>query len=255
MKILTHIIAVLVTAILILFIINRGLSPLHKDNATALLRDNRIALEKKIDEVSFRIFSQLTGFSSTVSSDRDFAMKLIVENDYHAPEVAEIASQYIHAMGFSFLEITDAEYKILSSGHFPASAGNIALAKKEMPDSTLIWIEDNIKGTSLLSIQIKIPFSCEGMKLFCIGGISVDQDFISVLKPYENSTVLLKQGSDILGMDEIETMSEIKEDRIVINDKTWLALSKSLLWVGATDEPELYILIEEPEAFSLLDLL
>ncbi len=255
MKILTHILAVLLTAILILFFINRGISPINKDNANKLLQSNSAAIEKKMEEISSRIFSQLTGFSSTVIGDRDFAMKLLVENDYHAPEVTEIASRYINAMGFSFLEITDADYKILSSGNFPASAGNIAIAKKEMPDSTLVWIDDNIKSKKSLSVQIKIPFSCEGMKLFCVGGIGVDQDFISLLKPHENITVILKQGNNIIGIEDVESMSEIKENRIVINDKTWLAFSKSLFWIGETCEPELYILIKEPDDFSLLDLL
>ena len=254
MKIITHILAMLLTAVLILFFINRGLSPLNTDYANTVLDNNRNAVEKHMNEASVRILLQLTGFASTVAGDRDFAMKLIVENDYHAPEVAEIAGRYIRAMGFSFLEITDADYKILSSGHFPASAGNIAVAKKEMPDSTLVWMDDNITGAHLLSIQIKIPFSCEGMDLYCIGGLQVDQNFISALKPHENSTVLLKQENDILGDEDIETMSELKDNRIVINDKTWLAFTMPLFWRGETNKPELYILMEEPENFSLLDL-
>jgi hypothetical protein len=255
MRILTHIIAVLLTAVLILFFINRGLSPINLDNANSVLQSNSTAIDKKIEEVASRLFLQVQGFSSTVVEDRDFAMKFLVEKDYSAPDIAEIASRYMRAMGFSFLEVTDTDYRILSSGHFPASAGNIAFTKKDMPDSTLIWIYDNIKGKKILSLQIKTPFSCEGVTLYCIGGVIADSSFISFLKPHEDITVILKHGNDILGIEDIETMSEIKENRIVINDKTWLASSKSLFWIGEESAPELFIIIKEPDDFSLLDLL
>ena len=56
-------------------------------------------------------------------------------------------------------------------------------------------------------------------------------------------------------MEDIGTMSEIKDNEIIINDKSWLAESLTLPWTGEADIPEIIILSEEPSDFNLLDII
>lgn len=259
MKIVTNVIVgvvvALITAGLVLFIVNKQISPLQREYALKELINIKAAIEKSIDDVSSTLLYQLKGFCSTVADDRDFAMKLIVEKDYSAPEIADIAAFHMKAMGLSFLEITNADYRILSSGHFPASAGNRSLHKNNLPDSSAKFIFDNIRGTDVLSLQIKIPFSCAGERFYCIGGVIIDSSFITRIKPRQDTHIILKHGKDIIGMMDIETMSEINNNEIIINDKSWLAESLSLPWVGEDDIPKIIILSEVPSDFNLLDII
>lgn len=255
MKIVISILIALVTAGLVLFAVNKKIGPLSREYALRDLITTTNTVKKNIDDLSQRLVSQLSGFCLTVADDRDFTMKLIVEKDYSAPEVADIAPRHMKAMGFSFLEITDADYRILSSGHFPASAGNSAKGKKELPEGSASFILDNIKGREVLTYQVKIPFSCTGAALYAVGGISADSGFVARLRPHVGVVVLLEHGGGILGMDEIETMSEIKDYNILINDKPWIASSLTLPLVGEENYLEMIILMEKPDDFSLLDLL
>ena len=258
MKIITNVIVgiftALFTAALVLFFVNRQLSPMNREYALKDLMNTKAVTEKNIDDIAASLLSRLKGFCSTVANDRDFAMKLIVEKDYSAPEVADITATHINAMGFSFLEIANTDYRILSSGHFPASAGNCWVYKNNLPDSSANFMFDNIKGTDVLSLQVKIPFSCAGGLFYCIGGIVVDSNFINRIKSRPDISIILKQGNEILGMEGIETMSDIKDNEIIINDKSWFAQSLTLTWAGAADSPEIIVLLEKPPNFHLLDV-
>ncbi len=253
-KIISYIVVSLLTAAIVLFLINREMSSINLDSAQNELVHVASGVEKDVNNLCSRLLTELAGFCLTVANDRDFAMKLLVEQDYTAPEIADIAGRYIDAMGFSFLEITDANYRILSSGHFPASAGNRSNNKSQFSDSLITFFFDNIKGEQVLSIQVKIPFSCAGFKLYCTGGIKADSNFVSQLKPHKDVQVFLKHGNNIIGKDNIETISEIKNNKVIINNTTFLAVSLPLLWVGENERPEIIILIDEPMDFTLLDL-
>ncbi len=255
MKIVTPVLVACVTAGVVLALVNYRLA--HASSACALkgLADAHAAVSKEVKDISAQLVVQSRGFCATVSTDMAFAMKLIVEKDASAPEVSDIAGRYMKAMNFDFLEITDAEYKILSSGHFPASAGNILTRKSAMPERAATCLYENIRGTETLSLQVKIPFTCEGVKFYCFGGIAVDTAFISRMQPFPGITLFIKQGGEILGMDDIQTMSAIKDNVIVINDKQWFAASHALPWVGEGDAPELILLKKEAGSMNLLDLL
>ncbi len=244
-----------ITAGILLFAVNRKIAPLNRDYALKELIVSANAVTKHVDNLSEQLLSQLSGFCSIVADDRDFAMKLIVEQDYSAQEVTDIAGKYIRAMGFDFLEVTDKKYRILSSGHFPASAGNKATGKSMLPDKAATFIDDNVKGTEVLALQAKIPFTCADVPLYAIGGINVNAAFLAELRPHDGVRILLKQGNEIAGMDDIETMSEIKDNTIIINDKTLLATSLTLSWAGEGDKPEIILLMEQPADFSILDLI
>lgn len=255
MKILTHLAVAIIVAGAILYIINKKVVTLTHDKTIVELVNMNSVVEKTIDNLSNQLLGQISAFCSTVVDDRDFAMNLLVEQDYASSEIADITGRYMNAMGFSFLEIVDSNYTILSSGHFPASIGSNASNKKELLDQRVTCLSDDIKGAKVLSLQAKKSFSCAGVKLHCIGGIKVDDQFISHLKPNDNIQILLKDKNTILGMDNIQTISDITENTIIINDKTWLATTMALTWSGDGKGPEIVILMDKPEKVTMLDLL
>ncbi len=256
MKILTYILLTfIITGVVILFLLEKSVAPINYDFSIKELHNNSAIVEKKLDDFSSQLLSQLIGFCTTVIDNRDFSMKLLVEKDYSAPEVADIAPSYIKAMGLSFLEITNSENTIISSGHFPASAGNKILLKNQMQDSILTCIYDDIKGKKIISLQIKIPFLCMGVKLYCYGGIALNTNFISFLQPKENVVLFLKHQKTIVGYEDIKKISEIKDNKIIINDKSWIGHSLPIHWIGETRAPEFIILLDEPLKFSLMNLL
>jgi hypothetical protein len=242
-------------ASLTLSIVSKRLTPLRQEIAAEALTHAAGSVQQQLDVLSARLVRQCEGFCATVADDRDFAMKLIVEQDNASPEVAEIASRYMIAMGFSFLEVTDADFTILSSGHFPANAGKKAAQKSMLPEKKAVLVNDNIRESRVLSLQVKIPFMCAGLKLFAFGGIAFDADFIRTLQPAGSVTVVLKQGTSFVGIDSISTVSPVKDNTIIINDVTWLAAQLSLAWMGEGDGPEMLVLMPRPSDAALFDLI
>lgn len=254
MKIFTHILAFFSGILLIILFLAIKSHSLNKHLSVIEINRATEAVEHNLNALSSQLIQQISQFCATVGYDRDFVMKLIVEKEYAAPEIADIAGHYMKPMGFSFLEITDSAYKILSSGHFPAQAGNKAVDKADLQDSVLTCFYDNIKGRQVLSLQVKLPFQCEGKKLYCIGGVEIDFPFIQKLSPCEGVEVFLKQGNTIVGNQNIESLSELKDNQILINDRTWLASSLAFTWSGQGEIPKLILLMKEPVKIGLTDL-
>lgn len=253
MKIIIPFITAFVSVILVVFLINKEISSLNSDFCIKELQNVSQNIEKRIADISHKMFLQNKGFCETVSDDRDFSMKLLVEKDFSASEVTDISINYMKAMNFSFLEICDENNIIISSGHFSANIGNKSQNCKNM-DNKSVFVFDKIKGQDVISFQVKNVFFCADKKLQTVGGLLVDFNFISHLKPYDGIIVLFKLGQEIIGMDDIETMSDIKNNRIIINDKIWIATSLNLSSSEEGINPELIIIKEEPKKLSLIDL-
>ena len=58
-------------------------------------------VEKQVMDKSLHLSDQLAAFSRIVAADREFSMKLLVENNRSAPEVTEIAPRFMEPMGLS----------------------------------------------------------------------------------------------------------------------------------------------------------
>jgi hypothetical protein len=249
MKIVTHLLVALLSAGLVMYYLNAKLANVSKNHAIMELNTVKAIVEKNVDFIQKNILKKLRVFCGVVSENQEFIMKLAVEKDVSAPEIVDIAGNYIKVMGLSFLEIVTDSGIIISSGHFPASAGSKSL-KQLLGEDAILCITDDIKGKKVLSLQGRIRFVCSGVPLYCIGGISVDEDFINEVKPLRNTDVFLKQGNEILGIDTLRTISDIRENSIMINDKTRLAASISLPWAGQGEQPSLIILQHEPYKFN-----
>lgn len=254
MKALSYILTAVVAAILVLLPVAKKLPNLKRDQAKMELIHTRHIVEKRLADINADLNDRLRAFSDQVAQDREFSMKVIVEQNAAAPEVTEIAGKAMQTMGLTILEVTDASSTILSSGHFAASAGGSVQEKASQLTEELLMLSERIKGAEILTMQTKIAFTCADQRFYCIGGMIVDDAFIQRLTPRDGVQLLLRQGTDVIGMDDIEAMSNVEDNTIIINDETYLAASLTVSTVHDQEPIELILIMDRPAQSSLVDL-
>jgi len=256
MKIVTHLLAALVGALLVLIPLARRIPAVGYRCAVSECIHMRQAVEKEIGDISQDVAQRLAAFGAAVSQDRDFSMKLLVERDALAPEVTEIASKYMQAMGLAVLDVTDSALTVISSGHYPARAGSAAPQKAAVTGPDAVAVVEDMKGTPTLTLQVRSAFTCVDIPLYCFGGIAVDNAFLAGLAPRQGVQVILKLGDRVTGIDSVVSISGIEDNRIIINDIHYIASSFTLPTADDDMEgAELIVIMEEPRKTSLLELL
>jgi len=245
LKFITPIITALVAGALVFFFYQKKVDSNNSTFSLIELKEAQLSVEKSLAEKLNKLDQQLDAFSSSISNDRNFSLRLLVENDRSSPDVTEKAGQFLDPMGFSILEITDSAFNILSSGHFPASAGNGDTLKASLIGKSPLLLDDNIMGSNVLTFQTGKRFAIAGMTFYAIGGIQVNSEFLNGLSPRNGVKVLLKRGKVILGMENIRSISEIKDNKIIINDKEYLAVQMYLPYAGEGEKPVLITLIQK----------
>jgi hypothetical protein len=201
-------------------------------------------VEKQVFDKSLHLSDQLSAFSRVVAADREFSMKLLVENNRSAPEVTEAAPRFMEPMGLSMLEIADSQHVLLSCGQFPANTGTSVADKEALLNEKGVFIDDNVKGQKVLTLQANVRFKILDAGFYCTGGLVVDENFVSRMSPGNGFRLLLKQGQKVMGMDNVESISDVKDSTIIINNKTYQAMSFALPFAGQGDPPSC-ILINE----------
>jgi hypothetical protein len=207
----------------------------------------RQTVEKRLGEITSDIDGRLAAFAGEVSTDQQFSLKLLVENNVSAPEVTGTAARFLGPMGFSLLAVADSAGIILSSGHFPASAGNSMASTLSRLSATPAVIEDNVMGRQVLTMQAKKTFSIAGdIRFSAVGGLIVDDRFLETLSPRPGVSVLFKQGATVTGMAKVQAISEVKNNRIIINDREYPAFELPLEYAGDSLPPVLIVAVTKP---------
>lgn len=182
-------------------------------------------VKKQLQLIENSIKTRLSAFATTIESDRNFSMKYFFENDRSSPDVVDIAGRYMKPMGFDVLKIVSGEAVIVSSGHFPASTGIGVSNQVRSVLSKPIIVDENTMGKEILTFQAKKEFRIADSLFYCVGGIEIDQQFFEELTPMNNVKVFMKHGNEYIGMDGIRSISEIKDNKLIVNDKEYLAAS------------------------------
>jgi hypothetical protein len=245
MRIVIPIVSAVIAAVLVFFLLQKKLV---EQNAVCKIKEIKsieLIVQKKLEQTKSNMTKRLQSFTDAVASNRNFQFSLIVENDRSSSNVTELASQYRGPMGFSLLEITDSAFVILSSGHFPASAGNRISEKSAQLGSDPVVLDDDVMGSTKLTMQSKVLFNISEIPFWAIGGLIIDEDYLSALSPREGVTVILKRGSEYLGKSGIRSISEVKDYKILINDKDYYAAQISLPYVSDDKVPVLIVVLEE----------
>lgn len=203
------------------------------------------AVKKNLSEITRSITSRLNSFTKAVSEDRNFSLRLLVENDRSSPDVTQTSVKFIGPMGFSVLELTDSAFTILSSGHFPANAGNSISAKaNRLAEEPGIYLE-NMMGEEVLTLQAIKRFEIADIPFFAVGGLKIDQNFLDMLSPGIGIGVLLRDESRYMGEITIRSISEIKNNRILINDQEYLATQFPLTPSGENTPALIVVLMNQ----------
>ncbi len=176
------------------------------------------AVGKDIDDLSQSLSDQLHSFTSMARQDRDFAMKLLVENDFSAPEVTDFAGQYMRPMGLSLLEIVDSSYSVLSSGHFPRNVGNSVAFKRNFPEERAVLVQDNIRGQKQSTIQMGIAFDFEGIRMHAFGGYIVDEAFLNRVRPRKDIEVVLNRNGEYISTTPVRSISQLENQKVIFNN-------------------------------------
>jgi len=227
------------------FIMNMQLNRQKATSDHELLLSVEKTVQKRIGELSSGTYQQLQSLADVIASQKDFSLRILVENDRSSPYITEMASQFLHPMGFSVLEIADSSYTILSSGHFPASAGNSCAEKAKQLSSSASACIENIMGKPTLTFQARSKFSIAGFIFYVMGGMVIDTTLLKKLTPNKNVTILLKNGNEYIGRNDIRSISAIKDNHIIINDKKHLASSIEFPSSGLDSKLELVILLKK----------
>jgi hypothetical protein len=202
----------------------------------------RQVTENRVRMMSERINIQLNGFAKAISSDRDFSMKLFVENNRQAPEVADFAARYMNAMGFSILEISDPQDRLLSCAQLTADAGASISDKASSVSDKPVFINDNLKNGKALTLQARISFKILDSTLYCGGGFTADSLFAAVLSPCSGFRTIIKNDTSLIGGDA--SITDINDSIAVINGKNFRTISITLPFAGSGRPPVLYIIDE-----------
>lgn len=238
---------VLVAAGIFFFVMRHQAARRNETFGVRDLLSTRDAVVRRLEETDRDITTRLAAFAGVVSDDQMFSLRLIVENNVSAPEVTGKAAQFMGPMGFSLLEITDASYTILSSGHFPASRGESIRDNAQRLSDEPALAEETVMGRKLLTLQARTSFTiADSIRFYALGGVTVDEQFLAALSPREDVKIMLKTGDEIIGMKDVRTISEVKDGTVIINGKKYPAFQVSLAAVGFDHAPVLIVAVMEP---------
>lgn len=206
----------------------------------------REAVQRRLSQDCQLLHAQMQGLASQIPQEREFTMKLLVENDRTAPEVTDLAPRYRAAMGLSLLDIADSAGTLLSSGHFPANAGSSVSVKLANVGEEPVFVHDTVNGRAVLTLQSRAGCAVEGVHFSCVGGWIVDETYLARLAPWTGVTVIVRQETGVLGMSGVSSMSELLNNSIVLNNRTFAADTVAIPFAGAGPAPQLLVLIEQP---------
>ena len=204
-------------------------------------------ISSALEQIRREIADRLAAFAEATKSDQMFSLRLIAENNPAAPEVNARAAEFLGPMGFSFLDITDSTGTILSSGRFPASAGNSMADKVARLSGEPRFMEDDVMGVAMPTLQAAVSFRVADCITFhALGGIIIDSALLSRLSPCEGVMVFLRCDTTIVGLPDVRKISDVKNRRIVINDKEYPAVQLPLPAVEGKPEPLLIVVLMKP---------
>jgi hypothetical protein len=238
------VLTIIVTALSTMLILNNTSTRESGSRSVFTIVDAELAVKERIAQMNADMFAQMSAFCNAVIADSYFSLKLYGENDRSAQEVVAFAGKYMTTMGFSVLKIADSDFSIVSSGHFPASSGNEIKNQLNSYQNSPAVGNETIVDRTVLTYQIKKEFRISDYKLYALGGVQINDSFFKRLTPWNKVGVIMKRGNEFEGMD-VKTVSELKDGKIIINDKEYFATMIPLASTDKAMEASLIVTLEK----------
>lgn len=238
------VITIIVTALSTLLFLKNSSVRDSGSSSIFTISDAELAVKDRIAQLNSDLDTQMSAFCNAVIADSYFSLKLYGESDRSAQDVVAFAGRYMPTMGFSVLKIADSDCLIVSSGHFPASSGNEVKQQITSFQNTPAVGNETIVDRTVLTYQIKKEFKISDYTLFAVGGIQINDSFFKRLTPWNKVTVFMKRGNTYEGMD-VKTISELKDGKIIINDKEYFATMIPLASTDKAMETSLIVTLEK----------
>ncbi|MDG5814297.1 hypothetical protein QA601_04355 [Chitinispirillales bacterium ANBcel5] len=219
MKFLIPLLTAAISAISVYYFLEHGVEREVIEPQRLKVEFTSQAVEHRLQEVKKDIRNRLNYFAQQIASDRDFAMRLLAEQNRSAQTVTRAAVKFRDPMGFSLLEILDSDYVILSSGHFPANAGNSAESRIRQLSERVSVLREETMGETHLTLQAKAPFSIADIPFYATGGVKIDEEFLENLATVKGTKVIVKDGDSVLGMD-VQSIEHTEDESILLIDDT-----------------------------------
>lgn len=223
--------------------------------AQTQLVNAHVAVTRTISTIESDLSARLDAFVRRLENDREFSMKLVVDQDLSDPAVSEQAVRAMALMGLSVLSLYDSDFRLLSSGHFPASAGTIQRYPAEILGPSPRCVTENIRGETVTALMARAQFSIAENTYYCCGGYVVDSSFAARLIPWAGVRIIIQTGSGTYGTGPVSTMSKIDGSRIIINDTTWAAVRVDLPVPAESSPVTVITVIAAPKPLSLSSFL
>ncbi len=189
----------------------------------------------------------IQNFSDVLSSDRAFTLRLIVERDRTAPEVKGITEKYLPLLRLDYLKITDTRDRELSS-----AGPEIDTVHSEPDEPGRVYLREvSADSERVLAFEYSVPVDISGKKLLCRGGRILDSAFLSGILP-PSAGGIVKKDSVVITSREVSTISELRDNSIVIDNTTHPALSLELQDFQSLD---FIICLWEQDEFNLSEFL
>ena len=104
---------------------------------------------------------------------------------------------------------------------------------------------DTIKGKQELTIQARRQFRIADVPFSVLGGVLLNDRFLERLSPGTSVMVLLRFGGEVMGMPDVKSISEIKDGKILINDREYRAAPVDVPMAGDGEAPMLLVVLRE----------
>jgi signal transduction histidine kinase len=161
-----------------------------------------------------RIRARLAALKSALGSDNNFRNVLVRGAD--RAYVLDYAGDAMRLAGLDFLQIQDAEGRVLSSGHFRNEYDRLGPA---VSDTTLVRAA--VAEGSFLALVTADSLQIAGARLRLVGGVAVDSQFLARLARDPELRVALVLPHDTVNSDS---------GKLVVGERT-------LPYIDATDGP------------------
>ncbi len=191
----------IVPLVLVMMITRLGVTSRFTDLDTRRVEDQMRLTRQDLATKSTGLESMLTSLGSSIVADNRFRLALLGHNEDLKSYLVDFAPRHMSLMNIDFLQIQDASGKVLSSGHFRHSIGQIDQALPRllalMPHGEAL-IPARSAEDSFLALARTSKIALGGKTIHLTGGLRLDSTHLRDLSRDDDLDVIVAWEGGIL---------------------------------------------------------